>query len=160
MEYSEGSIKNTEFFTTAELAKKLKMNVQVITRKVQSGEIAAFKIGKDWRIPEGAVYEWLQRNSNQKERSGEGTKRRVVTKFIKNERIEELPRKRFERKYLLEYILAQFDPNKEYSESEVDKLISRYHDDYATVRQEFVSENMMQRRNGHYRRRLDYKLLD
>ena len=45
MNYTEGVIRNTEFFTTTELAEKLKMNVQVITRKVQAGEIRAYKIG-------------------------------------------------------------------------------------------------------------------
>ena len=64
MQYNEGFIKNTEFFTTAELAKKLKMNTQVITRKIQSGEIRAYKIGKDWRIPEQSVFDWLENNSN------------------------------------------------------------------------------------------------
>ena len=64
MDYSEGIIKNTEFFTTSELAEKLKMNVQVITRKVQAGEIMAYKIGKDWRIPEQSVIQWLEQHSN------------------------------------------------------------------------------------------------
>jgi excisionase family DNA binding protein len=160
MNYNEGAIRDTEFFTTAELAKKLKMNVQVITRKVQAGEIEAFKIGKDWRIPERAVFEWLERNSNRRQKDGQEKKARVVTRFVKNERIEALPSKRFERKYLLEYILAQFEPNRDYSEDEVNRLIARYYDDFATVRREFVAENMMDRDNGSYRRRLDYKLLD
>ena len=64
MDYSDGIIRNCEFFTTSELAEKLKMNVQVITRKVQAGEIEAYKIGKEWRIPERSVYEWLERNVN------------------------------------------------------------------------------------------------
>ena len=69
MKYYQGLIKKTEFFTTNELAEKLKMNQQVITRKVQSGEIAAYKIGKDWRIPEQSVLEWLERNSNRNAKS-------------------------------------------------------------------------------------------
>jgi len=64
VDYTEGIIRNTEFFTTSELAKKLKMNVQVITRKVQSGDIRAYKIGKDWRIPEPSVHAWLEQRSN------------------------------------------------------------------------------------------------
>ncbi len=54
------------FFTTKELAGRLQMNVQVITRKVQRGEIRAYKLGKDWRIPESAIVEWLEKNSNTK----------------------------------------------------------------------------------------------
>ena len=105
MEYREGQIRKTEFFTTSELAKKLKMNVQVITRKVQSGEIQAYKIGKDWRIPEQSVHAWLEMHSNQNNRT---TRQKVVSNFVKDEHIEKLPAQRSKRKYLLEYILAQF----------------------------------------------------
>ena len=157
MEYKEGLIKTTEFFTTAELAKKLKMNVQVITRKVQSGEIQAYKIGKDWRIPEISVHTWLEAHSNQNSK----TKReKVVSNFVRDEHIEKLPAQRSKRKYLLEYILAQFEPNKTYNEDEVNKTISRYHNDFCTVRREFISEKMMDRIDGKYRRRTAYRLSD
>lgn len=165
MEYVEGIIKNTEFFTTAELAKKLKMNVQVITRKVQAGEIRAFKIGKDWRIPESAVHEWLERHVNDG-RNGNGNgngkahKAKVVKDYVKDDHIKELPSKPFERKYLLEFILAQFEPAKTYSEEDVNNVISRYYDDYATVRHEFVAEKMLEKTGGGYRRRSGYKFSD
>lgn len=157
MEYHEGLIKNTEFFTTAELAEKLKMNVQVVTRKVQSGEIYAYKIGKDWRIPEQSVFEWLQDHSNQTRKT---PRQKVVKNFIKEEHIEKLPAQRSKRKYLLEYILAQFEPNRVYREEEVNRIISRYHDDFATVRREFIAEKMMDRSDGNYRRRTEYRLSD
>jgi excisionase family DNA binding protein len=150
-------IKTTEFFTTAELAERLKMNVQVITRKVQAGEIQAYKIGKDWRIPEEAVREWLEQHSNRRTNT---PRQKVVDNFIKDDYIEVLPAKRSKRKYLLEYVLAQFEPNRTYTEDEVNRIISRYHDDYCTVRREFVDEKMMDRVDGHYRRRTGYKFSD
>ena len=156
MEYSEGVIRNTEFFTTTELAEKLKMNVQVITRKVQAGEISAYKIGKDWRIPEKSVYEWLERNSNHGGRTT--ARQKVVANFVKNEHIERLPAQRSKRKYLLEYILAQFEPNRLYSEDDVNRIIARFHSDFCTVRREFIAEKMMDRVNGKYRRRTGYRL--
>ncbi len=157
MEYYEGLIKNTEFFTTSELAEKLKMNVQVVTRKVQSGEIYAYKIGKDWRIPEQSVFDWLQDHSNQARRT---PRQKIVKNFVKEEHIDKLPAQRSKRKYLLEYILAQFEPNKVYREEEVNRIISRYHDDFATVRREFIAEKMMDRSEGNYRRRTEYRLSD
>lgn len=157
MQFYEGVIKSTEFFTTAELAKKLKMNVQVITRKIQSGEIQAYKIGKDWRIPEQSVHEWLEKHSNARAKS---ERQKVVSNFVKDDRIENLPVKRSKRKYLLEYILAQFEPNRTYTEEEVNRIIGRYHDDYCTVRREFICEKMMDRVNGRYRRRTGYRLSD
>jgi len=157
MDYKEGVIKKTEFFTTAELSDKLKMNVQVLTRKVQAGEIQAYKIGKDWRIPEQSVHEWLERHSNQKNRT---LKQRVVSNFVKNDHIDKLPAQRSKRKYLLEYILAQFEPGRVYSEAEINRTISRYHDDFCTVRREFIAEGMMDRVDNNYRRRAEYRLSD
>ncbi|MEA2031845.1 MAG: DUF2087 domain-containing protein [candidate division Zixibacteria bacterium] len=151
MEYREGLIKNTEFFTTSELAKKLKMNVQVITRKVQSGEITAYKIGKDWRIPELSVFEWLEQNSNN---NGHHEHRKDSMKSYKSVRRE----KRTTRRYLLEYILAQFEPNKSYSAEEIKQIIARYNEDYSSILRELVSEKMLERVNGGYSRCLNYRL--
>lgn len=153
MDYVEGVIKNTEFFTTAELAKKLKMNVQVITRKVQAGEIEAFKIGKDWRIPESAVAAWLERNSNRN-----GAKPVARQSRSNRKPADSLPQQPSKRKYLLEYILAQFEPNRGYSEDEVNRLIMRHHDDCDTVRSEFLAEDMMEEVDGKFRRRAGYSL--
>ena len=57
MEYNNGVIKDTEFFTTAELAQKLKMNVQVITRKVQAGVavVNAGTFGSEPHMPFGGL---------------------------------------------------------------------------------------------------------
>ena len=157
MEYHEGIIKNAEFFTTAELAKKLKMNVQVITRKIQSGEIRAYKLGKDWRIPEESVHNWLEGLANDPQRSN---KAEVVANFVKDEHINKMPVQRSKRKFLLEYVLAQFEPNKSYTEIEVDRIIARYHDDSETVRGEFLTEGMMESVKGRFRRRSGYSLSD
>ena len=146
-------IKDTEFFTTTELAEKLKMNVQVLTRKVQAGEIEAYKSGKEWRIPEQSVAQWLERNSNRRTRAA-----RAVATTGAAAQAERIIAGRNGRKHLLEYILAQFEPQRHYSEQEVDSIISRYHADSGQVRHQFVDEKMLERVNGHYRRRLDYKL--
>ena len=157
MDYTAGAIKDTEFFTTAELAKKLKMNVQVITRKVQAGEILAYKIGKEWRIPEHAVFQWLQTHINSRKNS---KRDKVVATFTNDHNVIQLPVQRSKRKYLLEYILAQFEPNRLYSEEEVDRIISRHHEDFSAVRQEFVTEKMMDLVDGNYQRRSGYRLSD
>ena len=158
MDYYEGLIKNTEFLTTAELAEKLKMNVQVITRKVQSGEIEAYKLGKDWRIPEHSVFAWLETHSNKHKKKS--TKVKAASPIITEVQPEQLSTEPSKRKFLLEYILAQFEPNKEYNESEVNNIITRFHKDFATVREDFITEKMMDQSNGNYRRRSEYRLSD
>jgi excisionase family DNA binding protein len=155
MNYTEGLIRNTEFFTTAELAKKLKMNVQVITRKVQAGEIKAYKIGKEWRIPEQSVFTWLESHANTQAQPI--SRKKTSTKLVRGDESRELPSQPSKRKYLLEYILAQFEPNRTYSEEEIDNIISRYHHDFRTVRSEFIGEKMMDRVDGKYRRRTGYR---
>lgn len=154
MNYTEGIIRRTEFFTTAELAEKLKMNVQVITRKVQAGEIMAYKIGKEWRIPEQSVLEWLEANSNSGSNGGSKSEA-VATRESRPRRSND---QSGSRKDLLEYILAQFEPNHAYTEDQVNGVVARYHEDPATVRRDLISAKMMERRNGHYRRCADYKL--
>ena len=39
-----------EFFTAKELAEKLKLNVMTIYRYIDTGKLAAHKIGKEFRI--------------------------------------------------------------------------------------------------------------
>jgi excisionase family DNA binding protein len=156
LNYTEGIIRNTEFFTTAELADKLKMNVQVITRKVQAGEIRAYKIGKEWRIPEPSVYEWLEANVNT---NGTGpTKKLPVTARDTSTHNGGTPAEK--RRHLLEYVLAQLEPNRLYTEKELDRHISRHFDDCPLVRREFAERRMMEMENGLYRRRTGYRIAD
>jgi excisionase family DNA binding protein len=155
MNYEAGIVKQTEFFTTAELAKKLKMNVQVVTRKVQSGEIRAYKVGKDWRIPELAVHEWLESASNQASGNGK-TRGAPKKKAAARQGAAEMPTEN--RKYFLEYILAQFEPNRNYHEKDVDRIISRYHGESGTIRKLLVAENMIEFSDNSYRRRAGYSL--
>ncbi|MCK4606354.1 MAG: DUF2087 domain-containing protein, partial [candidate division Zixibacteria bacterium] len=151
--YKEGIIKNTEFMTTTELAKKLKMNVQVITRKVQAGEIFAYKIGKDWRIPEQSIYDWLEAQSNHRTSSAQKT----APPAGDAKDIKAPPARHSRRRHLLQYILAQFEPDRAYAEEDVHKTIARYHDDFAVILREFLDEEMMDRVNGTYRRRAGYR---
>jgi len=158
VDYYEGVIKNTEFFTTTELADKLKMNVQVITRKVQAGEITAYKIGKDWRIPEQSVYEWLQQRSNRNGAAAAPAPRRNIRLKRSAETETVPPSRRTKRKYLLEYILAQFEPNRLYEDHEVNRVISRFNEDPVAVRTDFLEEHMMEQVGGRLRRSAGYKL--
>ncbi len=141
------------FYTTAELAEKLRMNLQVITRKVQAGEIEGFKIGKDWRVEEAAVQAWLERISNQRAMP---PRQKVLANFIKNGRLTHLPVQRKKRIYILEHFLEQFDSGRTYDEAEVNAVIEKIYEDFCTVRREFIAEKMMTRKAGKYRRNSSY----
>jgi len=151
----ETSIRETEFFTTSELAQKLKMNVQVITRKVQAGEIQAYKIGKDWRIPEQSVLEWLENHSN---RNGKPKANRSKAADAAKKPTQPTGAPAPRRRFLLEYILAQFEPERDYTEKEVDGVIARYQRDTETARNELVAAGMLLNEHGRYRRTAGYRL--
>jgi excisionase family DNA binding protein len=142
-----------KFFTTNEIAEMLKMNVQVIARKLKYGELVGYKIGKDWRVREADLMEWLDKHSN-KTVMNPGQK--IIERFMSEGRFKTLPVQRKKRRYILEYILQQFELNRVYPEKEVNELISGYHDDYCRVRREFVDEGMMSRKDGKYRRNVSY----
>jgi excisionase family DNA binding protein len=145
-----------KFYTTNEIAELLKMNIQVIARKLKHGELIGYKIGKDWRVKESDLLGWLERHSN---KNVMNPGRQVVERFMKNGRFESLPVQRKRRKYILDHILKQFEPNRIYTEREINERITEFHDDYCRVRREFVDEGMMNRKDGKYRRNVSYRFL-
>ena len=145
-----------KFYTTNEIAEMLKMNVQVIARKLQHGELTGYKIGKDWRVRESDLMKWLEKHSNKHVMD---PARKVIGRFMKNGRFETLPVQRKKRKYILEYILKKFELNTVYDEKEVNEIITKYHDDYCWVRREFITEKMMNRKDGKYRRNAGYRFI-
>jgi hypothetical protein len=127
----------------------------VITRKLQSGEIAGYKVGKDWRIEEDAIQQWLDRRSNQHMKS---PRQKVLNNFFRNGRVTRLPAQRKKRIYVLEFFLEKFELNRVYTESEVNEIIKEHYEDFCTVRREFIINRMMTRKEGRYRRNGSYRL--
>ena len=152
---TETKIKNSlKFYTTNEIADLLKMNIQVIARKLQHGDLPGYKIGKDWRVKEADLLKWLEKHSN-KNAMNPGQK--IIERFMVNGKFATLPVQRKRRKYILEHILKQFDLNRIYTEQEISEKITEFHDDYCRVRRDFVDEKMMYRKDGKYRRNASYK---
>jgi len=146
---SKQMAKDLKLLTAAEIADILRMNHQVILRKLQSGEIEGYKLGKDWRVEEGKFREWLQSKSNRLLAKDERAK--TIQTFFKNERLVSLPAKRKKRLYVLERIWQSFSPHRVYSESEVNEIIQRYYDDFCTIRRELVDNGFMVRSGGKYK---------
>jgi excisionase family DNA binding protein len=144
------------FFTTAEIAKMLKMNPQVIARKIQRGEISAYKIGKDWRVAEADFWAWLKKHSNRKL----SDKEKTLSNFMRDGRVIEIPVQRKKRRFILEYILEHFESNRVYQEKEVNEIIRRFHEDFCFIRREFIMNKMMTRAEGKYRRNDSYVFSD
>ena len=52
-----------KFFTTEELAKKLRVTTWTIYNLIKRGELNAFRVGAQWRIPASEVEAMIKRNT-------------------------------------------------------------------------------------------------
>lgn len=76
---------------------------------------------------------------------------RVRANFInEGNHLLEIPAQRKKRMAILRWLVEDFQPGARYPEAEVNRIISRHHPDFATLRRYLVDEELMQRRDGIY----------
>ena len=51
-------------YTVYEVAETLKLDAETIRRYINSEKIRAYKIGKEWRVKESDLLEFIERQSN------------------------------------------------------------------------------------------------
>lgn len=136
------------FYTSAEVAEMLRLHVQVVQRKLQAGEIPAYRIGKEWRVERGQLLEWLEQHSNQRARP-------LANRwFDRDGRLKAMPSQRAKRRAVLERIGERFEPGRAYPEREVNAMLRLVFDDTAYLRRELVAERILRRNKGVYHRPL------
>ena len=74
----------------------------------------------------------------------------VVGRFIKNGQLVIVPSKRGKLRLVLDHIAQEFEPGRTYDETEVNQVLTGYHDDYAALRRYLVDEGFMTREGGVY----------
>src|SRR6266700_5124951 len=125
------------FYTSAEVAQLLRLNPQVVQRKLQAGAIPGYRIGREWRVEQGQLLSWLEQHSNQRVQTPDA---RVVESFFTGEgRLRAIPAQRTKREIVLQRLAAAFEPDHTYGEREVNTILRRFHDDVATLRRELVA---------------------
>lgn len=132
--------------TAVEVADMLRMNHQVVLRKLASGEIEGYKLGKEWRVKEEAVVTWLEKHSNrQDERS------KVLRAFFDHAgKLISIPSKRSSRTIILKKLMEEFEPSRVYEEREVNTILRRFHSDVCALRREFIMNGLMVRKDNKY----------
>lgn len=60
--------KEDRFYTSEELASKLKVNVMTIYRYIKSGKIKAYKFGKEFRVEHSEFEAFLKKHINVSEK--------------------------------------------------------------------------------------------
>ena len=77
---------------------------------------------------------------------------RVLGAFLKRGRLVTIPAQRKKRQIVLERLVREFTPDRDYPEREVNQILVEFHDDVATLRRELVGYRLMRRAGGIYRR--------
>ena len=78
--------------------------------------------------------------------------RKTLATFFEEGRLLSLPIQRKKRRVVIDRLVEEFSPDRDYTEREVNAILTRFHPDYATLRREMIEEKLMTRGKGIYRR--------
>ncbi len=75
--------------------------------------------------------------------------RKVIADYTRRDgSLKTIPAQRKKLEAVLRYIVQAFEPGKRYSERKVNEILSRYHEDTASLRRERVGSRLMEREGG------------
>lgn len=77
-------------------------------------------------------------------------KQKVKNSYFKNGKLTHLPKQHKKRWIVLEEIINEFEAGKIYTEKAVNAIITRFYDDYCTIRRHLVEDNILQRSHTEY----------
>jgi len=77
---------------------------------------------------------------------------KVLKTFIKHGRLTQIPAQLKKRQVILEELVNEFEPDRLYSEREVNQILLEFHEDVATLRREMIMNKLMTRERGIYQR--------
>jgi hypothetical protein len=75
---------------------------------------------------------------------------RVLAPFLRGGRLVSIPARAGRRRVLLDFLAGQFEPGRRYPEAEVNRMLGRFHDDYAALRRYLVDGEFLDRGDGFY----------
>jgi len=70
--------------------------------------------------------------------------------FAKDGRLRQIPAQYKKKLIALEHLVEQLEPGRKYAEKEINEFIKQFHEDYATIRREFIMHQFMYREDGIY----------
>src|SRR5579863_10224550 len=80
-----------------------------------------------------------------------GAERKVLDNFVDGDRLLEIPVSYKKRLVILRWLIAFFEPDHSYTESQVNAVLKLHHHDCATLRREMIGCRMLAREKGIYR---------
>lgn len=70
---------------------------------------------------------------------------KIVERFMKDDKIQTIPRKEKDKIALLQYLSREFEIGHAYSEKEVNRILKRFYNDFAILRRYLVDYQLLQR---------------
>lgn len=68
----------------------------------------------------------------------------VIKNFFTSEgKLKQLPVQLKKKLIVLQHLVAALEPSRQYTEKEINDFIKQYHEDYATIRREFIMHQLM-----------------
>ncbi|CAG9608578.1 metalloregulator ArsR/SmtB family transcription factor [Pseudoneobacillus rhizosphaerae] len=78
-------------------------------------------------------------------------KQKIIANFFtKDGKLKTIPAQRKKKLMVFEHLIKGIEKGKKYEEKEINEYILQFHDDYATIRREFIINHYMYRENGIY----------
>lgn len=77
---------------------------------------------------------------------------KVIESFFEYGRLKSIPAQRKKKRVCLEEMVKAFELGREYSESEINEILLRFHEDYCTIRRDMISEKLLERSGTIYKR--------
>ena len=77
--------------------------------------------------------------------------RKVVKDFLKRDgSLKEIPAQQKKLQAVLRHLVKEFDPERQYTEKQVNERLARFHEDTASLRRAMISYRLMRRAEGKY----------
>ncbi|MEK3659869.1 metalloregulator ArsR/SmtB family transcription factor [Paenibacillus sp. FSL F4-0236] len=89
---------------------------------------------------------------NMEEKSPENSLKESVLRnfFSKDGRLRQIPAQYKKKLIALQFMVEKLEPGVVYSEKEINEFIKQFHEDFATIRREFIMHQFMYRENDKY----------
>lgn len=72
------------------------------------------------------------------------------TFFTADGRLKQIPAQRKKKLIVFEHMVRGLEKGRKYTEAQINEYIRQFHEDYATIRREFVMNHYMYREDGIY----------
>jgi len=80
----------------------------------------------------------------------EAYEKKILSNFIKYGKLVTIPVQLKKRIIILRKLVEEFEHGQLYEEKEVNDILSKYHEDYCTLRREMIVNKLLQRENNRY----------